>query len=1240
MIANGLEERVSTAPDPGAQESHLIKLELGDFLHRIPKGSLREDSPHDTTLPITFSRDEMESKVSRGETTIPLSEIYRQAPSIFKGTDSADSSAPVRLPWQKVVKLLGPAKSLPAGVSKTLPPAPAKTDTAVAASSEANGTAAHEAPVQGGVAFSSESSVPEEPRKAASFFTDALAKLAEVAPETPVGSETPLTSEGSDSLQNAAAVAHEATGFANGDVASFAAVSSDVVSVAPATASEDLSNAGSVASELHGDVEPVLRGGEGGEVELDRAAVNGSAASADLEQLQRKIRALEGMQKAAAMDLGREREARLKAERQVNALERSIEEGKGGAATTEGAGAPSQGPAGAGDWGQRAVERLESDIEGYRKRIKTLLSERDSLKSKNEELEAKAAASKSPAPAVTAPNAQGAAPTNPAELQNRISQLKAERAVLEKARSEAIRQLEDIRSGKELVESGVPPAEIQAKLDELEVLRKAHENAVRELEQVRKERDQALELRKQDLENFEKSAGSVGDRAVQGLRRSLDAQSKAVSSLTREKDDLTVERDRLRDEVQQLRESFDSESQQLRAKLEIAEIRNAELQGDKSVEESRLEQLAQERDNLRARATASEKELATLQNQFAQLRKQTDEDALLHDAERRKYEAELAAAHAATEEAVAAAKRETEELVSNLEKQRFGAVEDKSAVESRLRDVEQSRGALESRCKGLESDIEKLRQENAAFDRSVSELKQKHEEEKLALREEAHRALTSAIAEAEKSSNELKILNAATINDLKESHRLAIEQLGREHQTVLSATMSALETAKADAAGASEQGRALLDARTAEHRRAISTLEATHAANIELLKAQHQQQLDSAKLEAAEELSKLRTAKDEEIEDLEASTHHLVTRLEREKVQIVADKNREIADVKAEFERQNALFRAEQEKAMADVLSERNAAVGERDQRIVNITADRERRLAEWVTRFETLQTEHAKSLSAITAERDAAFFQKDQQLAEAFAERDRRVAQLTAEHRQALATLNSNKDAEVARLREEVNTFRLESDRLKGALLDVERRYPAEVARLREDLDASRNESSELTGRLAAAESDSRRRADQLAREREALLNEKVTLLALLEETRETLRNRTEEFSRQLDGLIRQRDEARSNAEAARASSREQAFALERERADLIRGDAEQRDRIERELARLRRERDAAVRQRDAMRERADVLLERQQQLLADLSRSGGSGTGSVDKSRSDWSSSSRLGSSWDSTGFSSDIK
>jgi hypothetical protein len=56
-------------------------------------------------------------------------------------------------------------------------------------------------------------------------------------------------------------------------------------------------------------------------------------------------------------------------------------------------------------------------------------------------------------------------------------------------------------------------------------------------------------------------------------------------------------------------------------------------------------------------------------------------------------------------------------------------------------------------------------------------------------------------------------------------------------------------------------------------------------------------------------------------------------------------------------------------------------------------------------------------------------------------------------------------------------------------------------------------------------------------------------------------------------------------------------------------------------------------VRQRDQLRERADVLLERQQQLLADLSRSSASGS-SEPRSSELWSS-PRPASNWDPTGF-----
>ena len=94
----------------------VISLELGDFLHRIPANTLKA-GPHNTLLPLTFERGALESSINSGETTIPLSEIYAQLPDIFKSDEFVNSSVPIRLPYQKLIKLLSKKKSM-------LPPPP------------------------------------------------------------------------------------------------------------------------------------------------------------------------------------------------------------------------------------------------------------------------------------------------------------------------------------------------------------------------------------------------------------------------------------------------------------------------------------------------------------------------------------------------------------------------------------------------------------------------------------------------------------------------------------------------------------------------------------------------------------------------------------------------------------------------------------------------------------------------------------------------------------------------------------------------------------------------------------------------------------------------------------------------------------------------------------------------------------------------------------------------------------
>ncbi|MEY5027006.1 MAG: hypothetical protein RLZZ244_2534, partial [Verrucomicrobiota bacterium] len=120
MTLDSLEELRPTEPSASAADT--LSLELGDFLHRIPRGFLSEEAPHDTTIPLVFGRDDMEARINRGETTIPISILYKQAPSIFKDASAAESSTPVRLPWQKVVRLL--SQTIPKPKPQPQPAAP------------------------------------------------------------------------------------------------------------------------------------------------------------------------------------------------------------------------------------------------------------------------------------------------------------------------------------------------------------------------------------------------------------------------------------------------------------------------------------------------------------------------------------------------------------------------------------------------------------------------------------------------------------------------------------------------------------------------------------------------------------------------------------------------------------------------------------------------------------------------------------------------------------------------------------------------------------------------------------------------------------------------------------------------------------------------------------------------------------------------------------------------------------
>jgi chromosome segregation ATPase len=120
---------------------HELKLELGDFLHRIP-AHLLLPGPHDLKTELFFDMGELATKIANGQTTLPLAEIYRRVPTIFRGQILESDNLEIRFPWQKLARLVGMPNSGTGGAADTAlaekirskmpsPPPPESTDSAV-----------------------------------------------------------------------------------------------------------------------------------------------------------------------------------------------------------------------------------------------------------------------------------------------------------------------------------------------------------------------------------------------------------------------------------------------------------------------------------------------------------------------------------------------------------------------------------------------------------------------------------------------------------------------------------------------------------------------------------------------------------------------------------------------------------------------------------------------------------------------------------------------------------------------------------------------------------------------------------------------------------------------------------------------------------------------------------------------------------------------------------------------------
>jgi hypothetical protein len=391
-----------------------------------------------------------------------------------------------------------------------------------------------------------------------------------------------------------------------------------------------------------------------------------------IAELNRRIIALEGTQKERAQELVKEKEVRLKTERQLAAAERALQDSANQIENTRMDGRRQlemevrrreteagkiqkeqqkqldllqhelrkaeverdelrarleDGPAAEAEvtalWESRAIAQFEQDIEDYRARIKTLLEERNALAREKEELAARAADS---AGASVTPQSPGV-----------IDELRKQVADLHRVREGLLGQVEALER-KAVGEPGATEALAQLKAEN-ERLLSERDHAQQEAEALLTEIDTLRESRRQDREKHElelterRDAESSDDA---GLRRSLDDNHATIAALTEARDaaiaarvEIEAELDALRVELNGLRSQSIIDQGTLAAQLDSVRREHEQAVAALAADRDRaIAELASERaESAGARETLdarAEGELARLREALAEAARSRD----------------------------------------------------------------------------------------------------------------------------------------------------------------------------------------------------------------------------------------------------------------------------------------------------------------------------------------------------------------------------------------------------------------------------------------------------------------------------------------------------------------------------------------------------------------------------------------------------------------------------------------
>ena len=805
----------------------------------------------------------------------------------------------------------------------------------------------------------------------------------------------------------------------------------------------------------------------------------------------------------------------------------------------------------------------------------------------------------------------------------RETRIKAERslAAAERARQEASALIESMRSEtkresdsatrKRESEFARAQKDLQGRIEALtEANKKAlaeRDERTQEIEKVRNEAAAAVESIKASV-NAEAAQGAPWEtRAIAGFEEDIAKYRDRIKALLGERDaaattataqieELTHARDTAALELEKANSAIAKSTSDQAGTIEELRAKAATIEQEKV---AIIEDLDQTRKALAERTElekSGDSALADTRRQVAELQQSLDAAA----SERADFHKKLEVAASERAELLASQQSASSETAEKLQAQekmvgdlRSEIAELQASIDTTAADraglkqqIDESKTAhanlISEHGKDLEAAIARLDQARSEHDAQVAKLQAGHEE-----------TISKHQSESEEPGRSVKDQEqavAALCGEVAELQKAAKENEGERAQ--LQKKLDAAKAEDSELHAAHQVATNDFSAALLAHEGTIATLKderqqhlAASAADLDKTKSEHDQQLSAARTEHAEVASKLRAATDD---FAKAKTEHAsaLAALQDALSNAKADAAGRFESAGTAHDERRAQI-AEQERAFHETKKElenriadaerATAEIADRAQSLDTIVRNRDNALAERDADIERLKEEHEAALVARGHEHAAG-------LDSLTAEKDRQHAALTVERAKAMAGLSREREDFAAKL------------------ADLEQSLTAQITPLTEARDEAIRESAALAQRLAAFAVESDRKFDDLQRLHQEAVSERQTLTSRLDAAREEHKAQSGVFAREFKGVVKQRDDVTNALGTARADLAEKTAALAREKTNLAKVESDIAARFEREVTRMRRDRDVLVRQRDELHGRISKMVEEQREMLEEL--------------------------------------